>query len=54
MGTLTAVVRHYNEAPAAPAGHSELQPLAMSAAELAALEAFLGTLSEAGTEEGQP
>lgn len=54
MGTLAAVVRHYNEAPAAPAGHSELQPLGMSAAELAALEAFLGALSEAGTEEGQP
>ena len=54
METLAAVVRHYNEAPAAPAGHSELQPLGMSAAELAALEAFLGTLSETGTEESQP
>lgn len=46
LGTLAAVVRHYNDAPAAPAGHSELQPLAMSAAELTALESFLGTLSE--------
>lgn len=54
LGTLAAVVRHYNEAPAAPAGHSELEPLAMSEAELAALEAFLGTLSEAGSEGNQP
>ena len=46
IATLGAVVRHYNEAPAAPLGHSELKPLAMSEAELAALEAFLGTLSE--------
>lgn len=54
LGTLAAVVRHYNEAPAAPAGHSELKPLAMSAAELAALEAFLGTLSDAGAKGSQP
>lgn len=46
IATLAAVVRHYNEAPAAPLGHSELKPLAMSEAELAALEAFLRTLSE--------
>lgn len=46
IATLAAVVRHYSEAPAAPLGHSELKPLAMSEAELAALEAFLGTLSE--------
>lgn len=46
IATLAAVVRHYNDAPAAPLGHSELRPLAMSEAELAALEAFLGTLSE--------
>jgi cytochrome c peroxidase len=50
LGTLAAVVRHYNEAPAAPAGQSELQPLTISAAEMAALEAFLGTLSLTGTE----
>ncbi|WP_423065362.1 cytochrome-c peroxidase [Devosia sp. CN2-171] len=46
IATLAAVVRHYNAAPDAPAGHSELKPLAMSDAELAALEAFLGTLGE--------
>lgn len=46
IATLAAVVSHYNEAPAAPLGHSELNPLAMSEAELAALEAFLETLSE--------
>jgi cytochrome c peroxidase len=54
LGSLAAVVRHYNEAPAAPAGHSELKPLAMSAAELAALEAFLGTLSHTGAQGSQP
>ncbi len=52
--TLTAVLRHYNAAPAAPAGHSELNPLALSETELAALEAFLGTLSEAGVQEIGP
>lgn len=54
LGTLAAVVRHYNEAPAAPAGRSELQPLAMNEAELVALEAFLGTLSAAGTQGSHP
>lgn len=48
IATLTAVVRHYNAAPAAPAGHTELNPIALSDAELKALEAFLGTLSETG------
>ncbi|MDB5538491.1 MAG: methylamine utilization protein [Devosia sp.] len=46
IATLAAVLRHYNAAPAAPGGHSELRPMAMSEAELAALEAFLRTLSE--------
>lgn len=46
IATLAAVVRHYNDAPAAPGGHSELEPKAMSEVELAALVAFLGTLSE--------
>jgi len=46
IATLAEVVRHYNVAPAAPAGHSELNPLAMSDREMAALEAFLGTLSD--------
>lgn len=54
IATLADVVRHYNEAPAAPGGHSELKPLAMSETELAALEAFLQTLSGTGTDGGQP
>lgn len=43
--TLTEVVEHYNTAPAAPAGHSEVQPLQLSAQERSQLEAFLHTLS---------
>jgi len=54
IGTLAAVIQHYNSAPAAPAGHSELEPLQMSQAELAALEAFLGTLSEAASAGARP
>jgi hypothetical protein len=44
VGALVDVLDHYNSAPSAPAGHSELEPLSMSAEELAALEAFLRTL----------
>ncbi len=54
FATLAAVVEHYNAAPAAPDGHSELEPLAMSEAELDALVAFLGTLSEADAPEIRP
>jgi cytochrome c peroxidase len=43
--TLSEVVRHYNEAPRAPFGHSELKPLKLSRDELRQLEAFLATLS---------
>lgn len=43
--TLAAVVRHYNEAPRAPFGHTELKPLRLSREELRQLEAFLRTLS---------
>lgn len=52
--TLEAVIEHYSSAPAAPDGHSELEPVAMTVAERAALVAFLGTLSEAHTEERSP
>ena len=45
FGTLAEVLEHYNRAPAAPAGRSELRPLRLSAAELRQLEAFLRTLS---------
>jgi cytochrome c peroxidase len=45
ISTLAAVVRHYNEAPRAPFGRSELKPLDLSREELRQLEAFLRTLS---------
>jgi len=44
MATLAQVLDHYNRAPAAPRGHSELKPLRFKAAELRQLEAFLRTL----------
>jgi cytochrome c peroxidase len=43
--SLREVLEHYNRAPAAPAGHSELKPLQLSEQELAQLEAFLRSLS---------
>lgn len=43
--TLGEVLDHYNRAPAAPAGHSELRPLNLSETEIAQLVAFLKTLS---------
>ena len=45
LATLADVIRHYSDAPAAPAGHSELRPLRLSAVEQRQLEAFLRTLS---------
>jgi cytochrome c peroxidase len=38
------VVAHYDRAPAAPFGHSELKPLGLSATERRQIEAFLRTL----------
>jgi cytochrome c peroxidase len=43
--TLAEVLEHYNTAPAAPAGHTELQPLGLTRTELRQLEAFLRSLS---------
>jgi cytochrome c peroxidase len=43
--TLEAVLDHYNQAPDAPAGYSELLPLELSDLELAQLSAFLRSLS---------
>lgn len=43
--TLAQVLLHYNRAPKAPSGHSELKPLKLGTRELAQLEAFLRTLS---------
>jgi cytochrome c peroxidase len=45
--TLREVLEHYNRAPAAPVGRTELKPLQLSAVELAQLEAFLRSLSGA-------
>jgi len=45
IATLAEVLVHYNRAPAAPAGRTELRPLGLGAAELRQLEAFLRTLS---------
>jgi cytochrome c peroxidase len=45
LATLSDVVAHYDAAPAAPAGHSEIKPLRLSAAQRRQLEAFLRTLS---------
>jgi cytochrome c peroxidase len=43
--TLDEVLAHYNRAPAAPTGHTELKPLNLSETEIAQLIAFLKTLS---------
>lgn len=45
LDSLAAVLRHYNTAPKAPSGHSELNPLRLNGRELAQLESFLRTLS---------
>ena len=46
FATLAEVLDHYTRAPAAPAGHTELEPLGLTPRELRQLEAFLRTLSE--------
>ena len=45
FATLEQVLDHYNEAPTAPQGHSELQPLRLSDRETAQIVQFLRTLS---------
>jgi cytochrome c peroxidase len=45
LATLGAVLDHYNRAPAAPAGRTELEPLGLNRTELRQLEAFLRALS---------
>ena len=49
LATLDEVVDHYNRAPAAPAGHSELKPLKLTSTEVRQLTSFLRALS-GGTE----
>ncbi|HEX9983865.1 MAG TPA: cytochrome c peroxidase [Thermoanaerobaculia bacterium] len=45
FASLDDVVAHYNRAPVAPSGHTELKPLRLNAKELQQLAAFLRTLS---------
>ena len=45
IATLSAVLRHYNEAPLAMIGHNETKPLKLRDSELRQMEAFLHTLS---------
>jgi cytochrome c peroxidase len=45
FSTLAEVLEHYNRAPAAPSGRTELKPLGLNRAQLRQLEAFLRTLS---------
>lgn len=43
--TLEQVLNHYNSAPAAPAGHSEWEPLHLTQKQLDQIIAFLKTLN---------
>ena len=45
FATLSDVLQHYNHAPPAPDGHTELKPLKLNAQELRQIESFLRTLS---------
>ena len=49
LATLGDVLRHYNRAPRAAVGRSELRPLHFTDAELRALAAFLSTLESRTT-----
>jgi cytochrome c peroxidase len=44
IGTLAEVIDHYDRAPAAPAGHTEIHPLKLTLKERGQLEAYLRTL----------
>lgn len=44
IATLGDVIETYDRAPKAPAGHSELKPLKLSAKERRQIESFLRTL----------
>ena len=54
FATLAAVLDHYNRAPSAPAGHTELKPLRLKATEMHQLEAFLRALSGPTLVNGLP
>ncbi len=49
FATLAAVLRHYNQAPAAPTGETELHALGLKPHELEEIEAFLRTLDSPTT-----
>jgi cytochrome c peroxidase len=51
FATLHALLKHYNEAPGAVVGQSEIKPLGLTEEEMAALEAFLRTL-DAQSQDG--
>jgi cytochrome c peroxidase len=53
IATLAEVAGHYNHAPAAPTGHTEIKPLKLNARELRQLETFLRTLSGGTTDQHQ-
>jgi cytochrome c peroxidase len=53
VATLREVLDHYNRAPAAAVGRTELEPLRLSNEELEQIEAFLRTLSGGVTEHGE-
>jgi cytochrome c peroxidase len=52
LATLADVIAHYDRAPAAPYGHSELKPLRLSGDERRQLEMFLRTLRSPLTAPG--
>jgi len=54
FATLADVLDHYNRAPAAPAGHTELEPLRLRPSQLHQLEAFLRALSGPTAVAGLP
>ena len=53
LASLAQVLEHYNRAPQAPSGHTELEPLKLNARELRHLEAFLRTLSGGTSAPGE-
>jgi cytochrome c peroxidase len=54
FATLAQVLNHYNRAPSATTGHTELKPLRLKAAELRQLDAFLHALSGPTVVNGAP
>ncbi len=54
FATLAEVLSHYNRAPMAPRGHTELKPLHLKPVELSQLEAFLRALTGTVVVNGEP